>query len=453
MDLESLKSQAITIRDERERSANTATRVGRALLDTVNAVEENNTAIVAANANIATNAANIATANANIATNKANIEKLQAFYHGDLGNHASWTDAQSRLDLMATDGSQSGQYQLSVGAVPFIVIHTNVNDASKIFTQAIIGSAFINSETATLQNAANVAVNIFSRTYASGNWGAWVRLAALSEVPVAQTDTNGTVGKYVYSYPTDPNRQVLSGNFKVICVSNGVEIQHRIWGAPEYTDEVTKKYKIPIVNPSQYGVMNKDVFKRVLYHTHYESGSTTTAVKIKYTNYETGGTNDLTITAASSAKAGVMTADQYNKYLQIATYLRGYINQTLSYDTITDFRVTLNNMQNTAIGRYGRFVAIVSEVKVFVSFVRLGPATYAQWVEGPVMKGPDGDLYLNNELGVHLVGRVYNNGAWGLWRSTILDDELPLPASATNDGLMSKEDYALLQKIKAQLNL
>lgn len=445
MDITSLKQQATTIRDERERSANTATRVGRALLDTVTAVEENATAI-------ATNKANIATNKANIATATADIAKFKAFYHGDLGNHASWVAAQARLDLMATDSSVNGQYQITVGNIPFIVNFALLNNTAKIFTQSIIGSAAIQSD-GTLTTTHGIAVNIFSRTYASGKWGEWTRLAALSEVPVAQTDTNGTVGKYVYSYPTDPNRQVLSGNFKVICVSNGVEIQHRIWGAPEYTDEVTKKYKIPIVNPSQYGVMNKDVFKRVLYHTHYESGSTTTAVKIKYTNYETGGTNDLTITAASSAKAGVMTADQYNKYIEITNCFKGYIGQILSYDTTTKFKSALAGMPTNNTGKYGRFVAIVSNVKVFVSFVQLTSNSYAQWVEGPVMKGTDGDLYLNNELGVHLVGRVYANGAWGLWRSTILDDELPLPASSTNDGLMSKEDYDLLQNIKAQLKL
>lgn len=438
MDIKALKQQATTIRDEQERSANTAARVGRAMLETVNAIEENSTAIAANTANIA--------------THKSDLTDLKAFYHGDLGNFASWTEATAALDAMVTAPSANGQYQIRIGSVPFIVNFACLSTGSNIYVQSVTGAAAIKSD-GTIVTTHGKAVNIFSRSYADSAWGEWTRLAALSEVPVAQTDTNGTVGKYVYSYPTDPNRQVLSGNFKVICVSNGVEIQHRIWGAPEYTDEVTKKYKIPIVNPSQYGVMNKDVFKRVLYHTHYESGSTTTAVKIKYTNYETGGTNDLTITAASSAKAGVMTADQYNKYIEITNCFKGYIGQILSYDTTTKFKSALAGMPTNNTGTYGRFVAIVSNVKVFVSFVQLTSNSYAQWVEGPVMKGTDGDLYLNNELGVHLVGRVYANGAWGLWRSTILDDELPLPASSTNDGLMSKEDYDLLQNIKAQLKL
>lgn len=438
MDIKALKQQATTIRDEQNRSANTAARVGRAMLETVNAIEENSTAIAANTANIA--------------THKSDLTDLKAFYHGNLGNFASWTEATAALDAMVTAPSANGQYQIRIGSVPFIVNFACLSTGSNIYVQSVTGAAAIKSD-GTIVTTHGKAVNIFSRSYADSAWGAWTRLADLSEVPVAQTDTNGTVGKYVYSYPTDPNRQVLSGNFKVICVSNGVEIQHRIWGAPEYTDEVTKKYKIPIVNPSQYGVMNKDVFKRVLYHTHYESGSTTTAVKIKYTNYETGGTNDLTITAASSAKAGVMTADQYNKYIEITNCFKGYIGQILSYDTTTKFKSALAGMPTNNTGKYGRFVAIVSNVKVFVSFVQLTSNSYAQWVEGPVMKGTDGDLYLNNELGVHLVGRVYANGAWGLWRSTILDDELPLPASSTNDGLMSKEDYDLLQNIKAQLKL
>ena len=65
----------------------------------------------------------------------------------------------------------------------------------------------------------------------------------------------------------------------------------------------------------------------------------------------------------------------------------------------------------------------------------------------------DGDIYLNNELGVHIIGRVFQNGSWGYWKSNILDDELPIVATTTNDGLMSKEDKSLLHTIKEKLGL
>lgn len=272
-----------------------------------------------------------------------------------------------------------------------------------------------------------------------------------SNMPTPQVGTEGYEGKYIFSHKSDNDRKVLSGNFKVISVNTGVEIQHRIWGATAYTDATTKKAKIPIVNPSQYGVMNKDVFKRMLYHTHYESGSSTKAVNIKYTNYETGGTNDLTISAASSAKAGVMTSEQYNQLTDLSKYQCGCLG---TYTTTSAFKEALSNMPTTHKGKYGHYYAEVSGIYVYITFVSLSSDSYSQWVEGPMIKSSvDGDIYLNNELGVHIIGRVFQNGSWGYWRSNILDDELPIVATTTNDGLMSKEDKALLMKIKEKLEL
>lgn len=480
MDLESLKSQAITIRDERERSANTATRVGRALLDTVNAVEENNTAIVAANANIATNAANITTnaanittANANIATNKANIEKLQAFYHGDLGNHASWTDAQSRLDLMATDGSQSGQYQLSVGAVPFIVIHTNVNDASKIFTQAIIGSAFINSQTATLQTASNVAVNIFSRTYASGNWGAWVRLAALSEVPTVQQGADGTQSNYIYQKKSDPTLCVLSGVGKLFQESSSLKLRFKIWGSGNrnYNDGMYCTINCPKVTAGADGAMDHNVYSRILNTTFYEGASTDTAVKIYYTNFTTPGNKILTIGAATTAKAGVMTVAHVNALNSLSSHIvdlgdfvseeealrklgtLGVCNdKNLVHAHLTYSATYGDSNKNTLIliqsieGKQCRQF-IFNKTKTLSRLIHFADESLTQ-----ITETEDWTFMFADRLKWSADHHGYLMSQNGVTYGDDYSDPIP-SASATADGLMSKEDYALLQKIKAQLNL
>lgn len=252
-----------------------------------------------------------------------------------------------------------------------------------------------------------------------------------SNMPTPQVGTEGYEGKYIFSHKSDNDRKVLSGNFKVISVNTGVEIQHRVWGATAYTDATTKKAQIPIVTPSQYGVMNKDVFKRMLYHTHYENGSTTEEVHIKYTNYETGGTNDLIISAASSAKAGVMTSEQYNQLKDVSTYLRGSLG---TFTTTDAFKAAMANMPTTHKGMYGRYYAVVSGTNVYITFVLLEESsnTFAQWIEGAFIKSAtDGDIYLNNELGVHIIGRVYRDGAWGMWRSTVLDDEVNSSGTST----------------------
>lgn len=410
---------------------------------------------------------------------------LQNYIVGELGSYDNTEAFEAALINMTKTTHQNGRYFAKVGDVPLFVTFEVLNASDNILCQWVEGAVTVGSNGKIYTNT-TTGVRTLSRIYADGVWGEWHTSALMSDLPKVQTDYDGYEGEYIYSHRTDHNRQVMSGNFKVINVNNGVEIQHRIWGATAYTDATTKKAKIPIVNPSQYGVMNKDVFKRILYHTHYENGSSTTEVRIKYTNYETGGTNDLTITAASSAKAGVMTSDQYNQLLNLSYYQKGFLGEFVTTDL---FKQELSQMPTTHKGKYGRYYARVSGVLVFVTFVALEEDnnTFAQWVEGTFIKSEaDGDIYLNNELGVRIIGRVYRSGAWGLWRSNVLDDEvyssgsstanqylkwdstnhkftyvgteaesdavIPI-ASGTKDGLMSKEDKALLEKIKTKLEL
>ena len=74
--------------------------------------------------------------------------------------------------------------------------------------------------------------------------------------------------------------------------------------------------------------MDPYVFARIWNNTLSEVNSTTTEVKINYTNYAASGNKTLTISGASSAKAGVMTVAQYNsllKAVQDIAELRGRI--------------------------------------------------------------------------------------------------------------------------------
>lgn len=358
------------------------------------------------------------------------ISTLRNYIVGELGSYDSAEDFKAALTNMTKDTHKNGRYFAKVGDVPLFVTFEVLNVANNILCQWVEGAVTVGSNVEFFPNV-TTGVRIVSRIYADNAWGDWHTSALKSDIPVEQTDYDGYEGKYIYAHRTDPNRQVLSGNFKVISVSNGVEIQHRIWGATEYIDATTKKARIPIVNPSQYGVMNKDVYKRLIYHTHYENGSTTEEVHIKYTNYETGGTNDLIISAASSAKAGVMTSEQYNQLKDVSTYLRGSLG---TFTTTDAFKAAMANMPTTHKGMYGRYYAVVSGTNVYITFVLLEESsnTFAQWIEGAFIKSAtDGDIYLNNELGVHIIGRVYRDGAWGMWRSTVLDDEVNSSGTST----------------------
>lgn len=458
MDITSLKQQATTIRDERDRSANSATRVGRALLDTVNAIEEN--------------ATNIDTNKANIASNKSAIAKLQAFYHGDLGNYYSWTEATARLDLMATDSSVNGQYQISVGAIPFIVNFVLLNSSAQIFFQSIIGSARIGSD-GTLTTTHGIAVNIFSRTYASGQWGAWTRLAAVSEVPTPQTACAGTNKNYIYQDVKDSKKYVLTGVGKAFQNGGILKLSYKLWGCDNYgyDDGMSKTVYFPQVTSGADGAMSHSVYGRLLNHSIYEGPSTKTAVHINYTNFTEAGNKTFSIGAATTAKAGCMTVAHVNALNSLSSHIvdlgdfanedealkkigelgicnnRNLVHAHLTYNAEnSSAKTTLILIQSVEGSKCRQY--IFNKRQVYTRLIHFTDESLSEheFTEDFTFMFPDRLVwsdsqhgYLMSQFGSDPFGKDYT-------------DPIPL-ATSTAAGLMSKEDYALLQKIKSQLNL
>lgn len=468
MDFTSLKQQAITIRDERERSANTATRVGRAMLETVNAVEENNTAIVAANANIAT-------ANANIATNTSQLNGLRAIYRGDLGDFASWTEAIAALDAMPSEvvNSPNGQFQIRVGGVPFLVNYACINSANFLYYQSVIGPAFINTETGKLQTAAGLAVNVFSRHYNAGNWGAWVRLAALSEVPTVQTEAAGTNKNYIYQDLTNNEKYVLSGVGKLFQYNGGLKLRLKVWGTGNklYDDGKYTTFDCPRVNTSSDGASDHYVYARVVNNTLYEGASTTDAVVVNYTNFGSSGNKQLILSKATTAKAGVMTSTQVKALDSLSSHIvdlgdfvseEEALRQLGSLGTCNDKKLVHAHLtysttygdstKNTLIliqsihDNYCRQF-IFNKDKIFQRGITFADDSLTQ-----IAKIEDWAFLFGDRLTWNEGSHGYVLSQFGQPYDDYKCDSIPM-ASATADGLMSKEDKQLLEKIKTQLNL
>lgn len=381
------------------------------------------------------------------------VNTLQSWVVGELGNFADSDALDAALINMTKDTHKNGRYFAKVGDVPVFVTFEVLNLASNILCQWVEGAVTVASSGKISTNTTK-GVRTLSRIYADGVWGDWFVSALKGDVPTVQTGPAGTANNYIYQDRSDGKKNVLCGIGCTLQENGRLKIRHKIWGSNNngYGDGNYSTVEVLKVTEGADGAMNHDVYGRIINNTLSEAGSTTDTVRVSYTNFANGGANTLTISKATSAKAGVLTSAQYNQLTELAEYQRGLLG---SFTTTDAFKTALAQMPTTHKGKCGRYYALVNGAIVFVSFALLeeSSSTYSQWVEGPIIKGTDGEIYLNNELGAHLIGRIYTNGAWGLWRSTILDDELPLPASTTNDGLMSKEDKQLLEKIKTQLNL
>lgn len=169
--------------------------------------------------------------------------------------------------------------------------------------------------------------------------------------------------------------------------------------------------------------------------------------------YFIAGNDDNAVFNSNGGLTKIYSQTEIDTKLQPLTQLESYFKGSLGdFNSTSDFRSALNNMIKDKKDA-GRYYATLYGSLIIVTFALLDKSsgTYSQWVEGSIIKGTDGELYLNNELGYRICGRVGIGTTWGLWRANVLDDELPIAATKAHDGLMSKEDKASLESMKTTI--
>ena len=131
----------------------------------------------------------------------------------------------------------------------------------------------------------------------------------------AQDGVKGTSKNYVYSSPSDETRTVLSG--KMWIRQNGAYDQFlcfKHWGAANDTSESQcSQVMLPKAWIGGTGLLRWDIYRRLDNFELREQNSTATEVKIVTPIFTTGGTRELSISQATTAKAGVMTAADKTK--------------------------------------------------------------------------------------------------------------------------------------------
>ncbi len=148
-------------------------------------------------------------------------------------------------------------------------------------------------------------------------------LTALN-VPTAQSGTQGTSNNYVYSAGTDQYPKTILSSKIWIYQNGGYDkfLRFKHWGANN--DENAENYSqvwLPPAWTGGNGLLRWDVYRRLDAFELREQNSTATEVKIVTPIFTTGGTRTLSISAATTAKAGVMTAADKQLLEQIKTKL------------------------------------------------------------------------------------------------------------------------------------
>lgn len=283
-----LLSTAASIRDEKARYANTATRVGTLLYQMCLAMADTD-----------------ATASADHPITQALGQWLTT--HDNL---ATLDALNAALDAMNVDSPQ-GLHRFKCFGIPVLTYFGVLVKDTKRYVQIAVGAFTLNTHGTALAsiNDTESTRNVIVRYFNGTKWQAWQPLQ-----PQRQTSYSGYSGNYVYSEgTTDNTRTILSSKMWTYThTDRNLFLRFKHWGAENNTN--TSQYSQVLlcymVGRNQDGLMDKYVFARLLNHNLAEGLSTTDQVVVNYTNFAESGNKQLVLTKATSAKAGVMTAAQ-----------------------------------------------------------------------------------------------------------------------------------------------
>lgn len=287
MNFDQLSSTAASIRDEKARYANTANRVGTLLY---------NMCLAMADTDATANAANpIAQSLNQWLTTHDNLTTLDAL--------------NAALDGMGTDTKQ-GLHCFKCFGIPVLTYFGVLVKDTKRYVQIAVGAFTLNTQGTALASINDTAStrNVIVRYFNGTKWQAWQPLQ-----PQKQTSYSGYSGNYVYSEGTTNNtRTILSSKLWIYQHTDRNQfLRFKHWGATNDTSQTAySQVMLPNAWTGGTGLLRYDIYTRIDAFALREQNSTATEVKIVTPIFTTGGTREFSITQATSAKAGVMTAAQ-----------------------------------------------------------------------------------------------------------------------------------------------
>lgn len=238
-----------------------------------------------------------------------------------LANTAEWLIAHDNvttidelnkeLDAFNAETAQ-GLHRVKCWGIPLFVTFSNLNVGDTVLMQTIQGSITFNSaktSIASINTTGNLTIAV--RYYQGGKWGAWNTPMAQIKPPTVQSSTSGTKANYVYSQGKNQDaKTIITSKFWIYKHHDfNLFLRFKHWGANN--DEAQENYsqvQLPNAWTGSNGLMRRDIYARLDAFELREQNSTATEVKVVTPIFTTGGTRTLSISAATTAKAGVMTA-------------------------------------------------------------------------------------------------------------------------------------------------
>lgn len=277
------------------------------------------------------------------------------------------------LDAFDANTAQ-GLHRVKCWGIPLLVTFANLNVGDNVLMQTIYGSLTMKSDGSGIASINSIGQHaIFVRYFNNGIWNSWGRYGA-----IAQDGVEGTSKHYVYSSASDETRCVLSSKMWTYVHTDGnLFLRFKKWGANN--DTVAQDYSQVMltgrVSNDKWGLMNPYVYARLNNHTLTEGLSTLDEVKVNYTRFDDSGNKELTLTKATTAKAGVMTAGDKKR-----------LDELIGVKNLGWYSVSSGGELAAVkeLGNYATCPFMVYDVGTVMSGVvmqvRIGQDSYRQWL-------------------------------------------------------------------------
>lgn len=235
--------------------------------------------------------------------------------------------------------------------------------------------------------------------------------------PVCQKVPLGHYMNYVYSRgQTDDTLTVLSSKMWIYQHGDRNQfLRFKQWGAPDDTEQT---YYSQVMLPNAWtggnGLLRYDIYKRIDAFELREQNSTATEVVMVTPIFTTGGTRTCSLSAATSAKAGVMTAADKTLLSGLGKYLNP-VPDTLT--TLEALNAALNAMgPDTAQGTH-LIKCWGIPLSVTLAVLNVSDKVVMQTITGSITTTAEATALATINAPGHYTTlvRYYQEGKWGKW--------------------------------------
>lgn len=227
------------------------------------------------------------------------------------------------INVTLKDENRQGLAIVPVYGIPMLVMTAQTNQDKNVWMQTLFGCVSLSKDKMSIAEAGSYLpyvqlVRYFNKKSAASGWDEWESIN-----PSAQTSANGTSKNYIYSASGDEMHTALSGKIWTYIHGDGnLFLRFKHWGANNDTSQSNySQVKIENAWVGANGLLRRDIYSRLDSFALREENFTTTDVTIVTPIFTTGGTRTFTISRATSAKAGVMSAEDKVKLDKLATTL------------------------------------------------------------------------------------------------------------------------------------